>query len=423
MVIEIYLYLVSCILIIVFNPMPFFEYTAIDQNQQKVKAIIEARDEEDASQLLSEKGLMVIGLQSRKREMGRELPLLSFLNRVSAKNLVVFARQFSVMLKASMPVVNALRILIKQTANPKLQQIISEVTDEVDGGMKLSQAFARHPHVFSNFFVAMIKSGETSGRLDDILDYLATQQEKDYDLISKIKGAMIYPAFIMCGLIAVGIVMMVVVIPKLTAILQETGGKLPMSTRILIGTSSFMTHYWWLLIIILVILFFIFKYLTKTSSGKRYLDWLAIKLPVFGKLFQRIYLVRFARSLATLSSGGIPLVDSLKITSEIVGNRVYRDIIDRTVKEVEEGNPIASVFIETKEIPAMVSYMVSVGEQTGKLDLVLEKLADFYNREIDNLVANLVSMIEPMIMVVMGVAVGLMVAAIIMPMYNLASSF
>jgi type IV pilus assembly protein PilC len=297
------------------------------------------------------------------------------------------------------------------------------VADEVDGGMKLSQALSHYPNVFSNFFVAMIKSGETSGRLDDVLEYLATQQEKDYDLISKIKGAMIYPAFIMCGLVAVGIVMMVVVIPKLTAILQETGGKLPMSTKILIGTSSFMTHYWWLLIIILAALFFIFKYLTKTPTGKRYLDWLAIKLPVFGKLFQRIYLVRFARSLATLSSGGIPLVESLKITSEIVGNRVYCDIIDRTVKEVEDGNPIASVFIETKEIPAMVSYMVSVGEQTGKLDVVLEKLADFYSREIDNLVANLVSMIEPMIMVVMGVAVGLMVAAIIMPMYNLASSF
>ena len=241
--------------------------------------------------------------------------------------------------------------------------------------------------------------------------------------MSKIKGAMIYPVFIICMLFAVGIVMMIVVVPKLTSILQETGGELPMSTKILIGISGFLAGYWWLLIILIVLIIAGLKYFQKTPVGKKSFDYFLIKIPVFGKLFQKIYLVRFSRSLATLSNGGIPLVNALAITSEIVGNSVYREVIDKTVNEVREGNTIASVLIESKEIPSMVAYMVGVGEQTGKLDTVLEKLSDFYSREIDNLVTNLVSLIEPLIMVVLGVAVGLMVAAIIMPMYNLASSF
>ena len=402
--------------------MPFFEYQAIDnKKKEKVKAEVEAVDEEVAFHLIDQKNLTLINLREKKKKSG--LLSVSFLNRVTAKNLVVFSRQFAVMLKATVPVVRALRILVKQTSNPKLKVVLSEVADEVDGGMRLSQALARHPKIFSDFFVAMIKSGETSGRLDEVLEYLADQQEKDYDLMSKIKGAMIYPAFIICGLIAVGIIMMVVVVPKLTAILQETGGELPLSTKILIATSNFLSHYWWLLIVLIVVVVGGLKYLTKTPTGKKYWDWLIIRLPIFGKLLQRIYLVRFSRSLFTLSSGGLPLVESLKITSEVVGNRAYRNIIDQTVKEVEEGNPIASVFIRAKEIPVMVSYMIGVGEQTGHLDIVLEKLSNFYSREIDNLVANLVSLIEPLIMVVLGVAVGIMVAAIIMPMYNLASSF
>mgnify|MGYP000462778598 CR=1 FL=1 len=402
--------------------MPFFEYQAIDnKKKEKVKAEVEAVDEEVAFHLIDQKNLTLINLREKKKKSS--LLSVSFLNRVTAKNLVVFSRQFAVMLKATVPVVRALRILVKQTSNPKLKVVLSEVADEVDGGMRLSQALARHPKIFSDFFVAMIKSGETSGRLDEVLEYLADQQEKDYDLMSKIKGAMIYPAFIICGLIAVGIIMMVVVVPKLTAILQETGGELPLSTKILIATSNFLSHYWWLLIVLIVVVVGGLKYLTKTPTGKKYWDWLIIRLPIFGKLLQRIYLVRFSRSLFTLSSGGLPLVESLKITSEVVGNRAYRNIIDQTVKEVEEGNPIASVFIRAKEIPVMVSYMIGVGEQTGHLDIVLEKLSNFYSREIDNLVANLVSLIEPLIMVVLGVAVGIMVAAIIMPMYNLASSF
>lgn len=402
----------------------YFQYTALNpKTNTRFKAITEAENEQEIIDLLEEKGLILVNLKTVTQDKSNVNFIVSLLNRVKTKDLVIFSRQFAVMLKAAVPIVKALRILVKQTKNPKLQIILIEVADNVDGGMKLSQAFAKFPKIFGDFFIAMIKSGETSGRLDEVLEYLATQQEKDYDLMSKIKGAMIYPIFIVCMLFVVGIVMMIVVVPKLTSILQETGGKLPMSTRILIAISGFLASYWWFLIILVVLIFVGLKYFQRTPTGKKSFDYFLIKIPVFGKLFQRIYLVRFARSLATLSSGGIPLVNSLSITSEIVGNSVYREVIDKTVDEVREGNTIASVLTESKEIPSMVAYMVGVGEQTGKLDTVLEKLSDFYSREIDNLVTNLVSLIEPLIMVVLGVAVGLMVAAIIMPMYNLASSF
>ncbi|MBU4482363.1 type II secretion system F family protein [Candidatus Parcubacteria bacterium] len=404
--------------------MPHFKYTALNpKTNARSKAVAEAENEEEIIDLLEEKGLILVSLKKVAQDKLLTKFVVSLLNRVKTRDLVIFSRQFAVMLEASVPVVKALEILIKQTKNPKLQTLLAEVADNVDGGMKLSQAFAKHPEVFGDFFIAMIKSGETSGRLDEVLEYSATQQEKDYDLASKIKGAMIYPIFIVCMLFVVGIVMMIVVVPKLTAILQETGGELPLSTRILISVSSFLAGYWWLLIILLTAVGLGLKYFLKTPTGKKSFDYFLIKIPIFGKLFQRIYLVRFARSLATLSSGGIPLVNALQITSEVVGNSVYRELIDKTVLEVKEGNSIASTFKESKEMPSMVTYMVDVGEQTGKLDNVLEKLSDFYAREIDNLVVNLVSLIEPLIMVVLGVAVGLMVAAIILPMYNLASSF
>ena len=402
--------------------MPVFKFTAINKEHKKVVSKIEAVDEVSAAHEISGQGFVIIDLV-RVKKSSDSLSFMALLNRVTKKDLVIFSRQFSVMLKATVPIVQSLRILVKQTKNIKLKEILSDVANEVDGGMKLSQALAAHSKVFSNFFVAMIRSGETSGRLDEVLEYLADQQEKDYDLMSKIKGAMIYPVFIICGLIVVGAIMMVVVIPKLTDVLKETGGELPATTKILIATSDFSASYWWIILIILIGIGVFFKYALGTSSGKTYWDWFLVKMPIFGQLFQRIYLVRFSRSLATLSSGGISLIEALKITSQIVDNKVYSNVLDKTVQEVQEGNTIASVFLTSKEIPSMVSYMVSVGEQTGKLDLVLEKISDFYSREIDNLITNLVSLIEPLIMVILGLAVGVMVAAIIMPMYNMAAAF
>ena len=234
---------------------------------------------------------------------------------------------------------------------------------------------------------------------------------------------MLYPAFIITGLSIVGFVMVTWVLPKLTDVLAETGAQLPISTRILIGVSSFFQHWWWLVIIAVVGLIIGIQFALRQPLGRVVLDAIKIRLPVFGGLFKRIALVRFARSMETLLAGGVDEVTALGIASNVVGNATYRDILLRTQKEVEDGNSIVTVMSGNKAVPVMLVQMLAVGEDTGKLKEVLRRLAAFYNREIDNMVGNLVTLIEPLIMVLMGVAVGTMVAAVILPMYNIANSF
>jgi len=401
--------------------MAIFQYKALDSNRNTTNGLIEAVNESVAAEILQEKGLSIVSLKEKSAKVKSKST--SFLGRVKTKDLVVFSRQFSVMVSANVAMVQALQILVEQTENITLKMIISDIADEVDSGARLSDALAKRPKVFSGFFINVVKSGETSGKLDEILSYLADEMEKDYDMMSKIKGAMIYPAFVFGGLVVVGTVMMVFVVPKLTGILTETGAELPMATKILIGTSGFLSNFWWLIFIILAGVVGGIKLYIGTYAGKRQVDWLILRLPIFGKLFQRIYLVRFTRSMNTLIIGGVTITKSLKIVSEIVGNQIYKDLITKTSKEVEDGNSISSVFANSTEMPPMVSQMMSIGEKTGKLDVVLSKITDFYTREINNIIANLMTLMEPIIMVIMGVAVGVMVAAVIMPMYNMASQF
>jgi type IV pilus assembly protein PilC len=401
--------------------MATFKYKALDKNKKSVEGAVEAASEDLAAESLQEKEMMVISLKEEKKMNVKKFEMA--LNRVKTKDIVIFSRQFSVMASANVTIVQALKILTEQTANIKLKMIISEIAYEVDGGSRLSDALAKRPNIFSNFYISVIRSGETSGRLDEALNYLADEMEKDYDMMSKIKGAMIYPAFVLTGLVAVGIVMMVFVVPKLTDILTSSDAELPAATKILIAVSGFFTNYWWLALLI----FFGFIGgvigLGKTARGLEFLDTIKLRAPVFGKLFQRIYIVRFARSLNTLIVGGVVITEGLKISAEVVNNSVYKKLIKETVKEVEDGNSISSVFINSKEVPGMVSQMMSIGEKTGKLDIVLDRIANFYAREVENIIANLMTLMEPVIMVIMGIAVGVMVAAIILPMYNLASEF
>jgi type IV pilus assembly protein PilC len=400
--------------------MPFFDYIAINSDQEEIEGVVEAQSNEDALDILTGQGFTILSI-NRKQE-GRNFSInINFFQRVKNKDLVMFTRQFSVMISATLPIVQALRILVNQTKTPFFKIVISELVDDVDGGAALSESLAKHPEVFSKFYISMVKSGETSGKLEEILNYLADQQEKDYDFVNKVKGAMIYPVFILLSLVGVGFVMMVFVIPKLTEVLQEAGGELPVATRILIGSSHFLNSFWWLFVIIGLGGFFGFRYYRKTQIGKKHTDFIALKIPIFGPLiFQKMYIVRFSRSLSTLLTGGVSLTEALQITSDIVGNEVYRDIIQRTIDEVEDGNSIATAFSESSIVPFMVSQMLAVGEQTGKIDIILNKISDFYSREVDTSVNNLVTIIEPVILLVMGVAVGILVAAILLPMYSMA---
>ncbi len=401
--------------------MSIFKYKAIDGEEKKFQGLIEASDENSAAEILKERGLSIVSIAKESDNKG--LRILSILNRIRAKDLVIFSRQFSVMISANVALVQALKILVDQTENVSLKMIISEIADEVDSGSMLSEALSKRPKIFSDFYINVVKSGETSGKLDKVLNYLADEMEKDYDMMSKIRGAMIYPAFVFSGLVVVGIVMMIFVVPKLTNMLSETGVKLPLSTRILIGTSDVLSSYWWIFLIVLISIIVGFRFAIKTTLGRKYFDLAKLKIPIFGKLFQRIYLVRFTRSMNTLILGGVTIIKSLEISSEIVDNYTYKELIKETSKEVEDGNSISSVFINSEQIPKMVSQMMSIGERTGKLDVVLARITDFYTREVTNIITNLMTLMEPIIMIIMGVAVGIMVAAIILPMYNLASQF
>ncbi|OJI07837.1 hypothetical protein BK004_00100 [bacterium CG10_46_32] len=401
--------------------MSFFDYLAVNEECEEVTGVVDSVSDEIALNTLTDQGLLVLSLSPREEKKGFSTEINLFAH-IKVKDLVIFSRQLAVMISATLPVVQSLRILVNQIESVPLKIVVSDVADSVDGGSRLSDAFKKHPKVFSNFFVSMIASGETAGKLDEVLNYLADQQEKDYDLISKTRGAMIYPAFILFGLVVVGFVMMVFVVPKLTAVLEESGAALPFTTQLLISISEFFQTFWWLIVLLGVGFFVGLRYYRKTAAGKKHTDYLILKIPIFGPLiFQKMYLVRFTRSLSTLITGGVSLPEALAITGDIVGNEVYRDVILNTIHEVEDGNSIASVFRESNVVPGMVTQMLAVGEQTGRLDTVLIKLSDFYSREVDNAVANLVTLIEPFILMIMGVAVGFMVAAILLPMYSLAA--
>lgn len=400
--------------------MPYYRYRARNEKNETIQGVVQAASDSVAADTLTDQGLTILSLQAQGVSILQQS--IRFLNRVKGRDLVVFSRQLSVIISATIPLVRGLRILMAQTRHPFFKSVISEITDDVEGGAKLSAALGRHPEIFSSFYISIIRAGETSGKLEEVLAYLADQQEKDYDMLSKIRGAMIYPLFILGGLVVVGTLMMVLVVPQLTTVLTESGGELPFSTKLLIGTSSFITHYWWALIIGFVGLVVGFNMLLRTERGRYAWDLFRLHVPVFGPLLQKIVIVRFTRSLHTLMAGGVPLSKSLEIVSEVAGNVIYKGLILDTVKEVESGNSIATTFATSHQMPLMVSQMLSLGEKTGRIDEILDKLSSFYGREVNNTMNNLTSLIEPLILLIMGVAVGLLVAAIILPIYNLATT-
>ena len=398
--------------------MPTFQYRAKDKEGRGIQGKVEAVNLSLAEQALLERGFTIVVLRE-----ARERFKIPFTGRVSSRDLVIFSRQLSTLSGANVALTAAFHTLAAQTGNSELKRILAEVADEVEAGTRLSIALAKYPHVFGSFFVNMVKSGETAGRLSEVLNYLADQTEKEYDLVSKVRGAMKYPAFIICGMGIVSVVLLIFVIPQLTAVLIESGAKLPLTTRMLIGVSGFTKHYWWLLGLAVAALAVGFRAGLKNLQFREMFDTLKLRIPVFGTLLQKIYLARITRSLQILLSGGVDLVGALDVVSSVVGSAYYERIIRETKHAVSDGNSINTVFVQSALVPALVPQMLAVGEETGQLAVILEKLTNFYTREVDNGVTALVSIIEPLLMVVIGLGVGIVVASIILPMYQLAGSF
>ncbi len=401
-----------------------FEYRAKNLKGQTIKGIIEAINQNSAEEVLARQQMAIISLkESVALPFWRRSFNISFLEKVTRKDMVFLSRQLSVMVLAGLPLVEALEILARQTNKPSLKKVLQNVAENVRGGSRFSSALSRYPKIFDDFYVNMVRAGETAGKLDEVLNYLANEQEKNYDLMSKIKGAMVYPAFVLSAVIGVMVLMMLFVIPQLTKILTESGVSLPLPTLILIKASEILRTYSWAVVLGIVVFFFVFRIFLKSKSGRTIWDSLLLKIPIFGMLFKQIYLVRFTRSLSTLIIGGIPLTSGLKIVSEVVGNSVFKKLILDAIIDVEEGRSISNAFLDSPYVPRMLPHLMAIGEETGKLDEILEKIASFYSREVDNMLSKLMTLLEPIIIIFLGVVVGGMVASIILPMYKLASAF
>lgn len=398
-----------------------YKYIALN-NKEEISGLVEAADEAQAQKLILEQGYKLISLRQIIKK-GTEINL-NFLNRVKNKDLVLFYRSLSLMISANVPIVKSLRIIAAQVSNPRFKKILNQLTDDVNEGMRFSDALKKHPKVFKNFFIYMIRSGEESGKFEEVLLYLAEQQEKDYEFRSKIKGALSYPIFIFSALIIGGAIMMTFIVPKMVKVLTESNIELPLMTKILISSSNFMRQRWYFIIILLAGLVVGLKLFLKSGFGQRLFETVLLKIPKFGSdLVQKIYLVRLARSLNLLLVGGVPLTQALRVTADAVGNSLYKDMLSKTAIEVEDGNPICSVWAKSPLIPTMFSQFVSIGEETGRVDEVLAKIGDFYMREVNVIVENFSKLLEPIIMLVMGGAVGFLVISIMLPMFKMSQAF
>ena len=400
-----------------------FNYVARTKQGEMQTGIVEAANRNEAVETLQSRGLVLLDLRSDSSGGSIFSMKLKVFQRMKLREMTTFSRQLATLVSAQVPLLSSLQALAKQTENEYFKDIILEVANDVEGGAVLSKAFSRYPKVFSSVFVNMIRAGEASGGMENALNYLADYLEKQYDLNNKVRGALMYPAFIISAFIVIAVLMMILVVPKLTGFLKETGKELPWMTQVIIWISVFLTNWWWLFLIFLISMFFYFSYVLKNSSiAREQWDTVKIHLPLFGKqVFQKIYVTRIADNLSTLIQGGLSILQALQVTSEVVGNTVYQKIITEAKEDVRIGNTLSSSLSKHREIPTMVTQMIMTGEQTGSLDIILKKLGQFYNKEVDNTMATVTQLIEPIMILLIGGAVAILVAAILMPIYNIAN--
>lgn len=384
---------------------------------------VEAPSLEAAIDVLQRNQLIIVDVRAAESRGLFSRDKFKFFERVKQKDIVLFSRQLATLFEARVPVVQALKTLITEYGSEELREALGTVLDDVNGGASLSLAMSKHPYIFSPFYISMVRSGEESGQLQEVFTYLADYLERSYALASKARNALIYPAFVFASFIGVIVVMLVVVIPRLTSIFEETGQSVPLYTQVVISVSYFLRSWGWTVLIALGAgAVFAWRYL-KTDQGRIMFDEFQLKIPIMGELYKKIYLTRFSDNLGTLILAGLPILRALQITAEVVGNRIYERAILQAIESVRGGSTIASALQGSQYIPALVTQMIRIGEEAGRLDSILKNIARFYQRDVDNLLENLVSLIEPALIIFLGIAVGGLVVSILVPLYNLSSVF
>ncbi|HSJ65614.1 MAG TPA: type II secretion system F family protein [Gemmatimonadaceae bacterium] len=394
--------------------MPTFAYTARTLNGELKSATLDAPSRDDVVAQLRRQRLIVVKIdEERKRKR---------MGKVKTKDIVIFTRQFSTMINAGLPLVQALDILSKQSENPALQEVTRQVVYDVESGHTVADALAKHPKAFTELYTNMVAAGEAGGILDTILMRLATFLEKNDALIGKVKSAMVYPGVIMSVAAIAIVVLLIFVIPTFESMFASVNLALPLPTRVVIGLSNFLQTFWWAVGLGIYAMIFLLQRYYATQGGKLAIDRLMLKMPVLGDVVRKSSVSRFTRTLGTLISSGVSILDGLEITAKTAGNRVIHDAIMESRASIAGGDTISAPLAKSAVFPPMVISMIAVGEQTGGLDEMLTKIADFYDTEVDTAVSGLLSLMEPVMIVILGVVVGGMVVAMYLPIFDMINA-
>jgi type IV pilus assembly protein PilC len=396
-----------------------FTYKAIDSGGNSKEGQVNAVNKDIAIGALQRRGLIVTSLEASEKTSFLQM---SFFDRVPLKDIVVFSRQVSTLFESQVSALKAFSMLAGNTENRLLRKTLATVSDDLQAGSSSSGALGRHPAVFSEFYVNMVKAGEESGKLNEIFLYLADYLERQYEITSKTRSALIYPAFIIFTFFAVMILMFTTVIPKLSVLIVESGQTVPVYTQVILWISTALVDYGIFLLLIAIVFGGYLGYFSRTPKGKVYLDNIFLGTPLVGPMIQKLYLARIADNIDTMLSSGISIVRSIEITSEVVGSPSYRKILKKAGEDVQSGSSFSASLMSHDEIPGIMIQMIQVGEETGSTSSILKTLARFYKREVDDAVDTLVGLIEPAMIILLAVGVGVLLASVLVPIYNVAGS-
>jgi type IV pilus assembly protein PilC len=399
-----------------------FGYKARTKDGELQVGNVDAANRDGAVAILLSHELFVLSIEPVVEDAWYKR-ILEFTKRVKTADLMIFTRQFATLLASQVPLSDSLANLYKQTGKPVLKEAVYEIANDIDAGFSLSQALERHRAIFSDFYVNMIKSAEVTGRLSEVLNFLADYLEKQAALLSKVKNALTYPAFVIGLFIIVVIVMVTMVFPQITPIFTQANVEMPFFTKILLGFGNFMANWWFFFVVALVALAVVLVDYFKTNEGKVVLDTIILKLPIIGPLFQKLYISRFAESARVLIKGGLTIPQAVEISSHTIGNSVYEELLHEAASQIRKGKLLSQALSSMPEFPVLVPQLLSVGESTGRMEDLLLKINDFYSRQVDDTVNNLVTLLQPVLMVLIGGVVAILFASILLPIYNLSQVF
>ena len=399
-----------------------FAYKAIDQQNTSREGTVEATNIDAAISTVQKRGYTVLSIDPIEEKKSLINFEITWFQSISNKEIVILSRQLATLFDAQVSALRIFRLLAAEADNPQMRNVINDIADELQAGSSISRALSSHPNVFSQFYVNMVRAGEESGSLEKSFNYLADYLDRTYQVVSKARNALIYPAFVVGVFILVMGLMLTLVIPRISQILIDSGQELPIYTKIIIGISNFLTNYIGLLFILLAMVGFGIWQFTRTDVGKRAIDELKLSIPFVGDLYHKLYLTRICDNIATMLASGISMVQSIEVTSEVVDNQVFKEILDNTLLEVKGGRSFADAISEYPEIPGVLAQMAKVGEETGNLGEILRTLSKFYQREVNNAVDTLIGLIEPIMIVMLGLGVAVLLASVLMPIYNLTAS-